>query len=287
MVPASYVTQLEVLLAQIDGLWSAARIFETKGGTACNYPILSDETHGAAIIAQNSISTTNQDLTFTTLAFGACPMWRSNYIAASVELVDDANFDIGTIIAEAAAVSFARGCGAAFTATLLSSATSGVTTAATTSITPNEIFDLLGSVDEAYATRGSFLMKQSTLIALRKLVSAGGGQFVFPEARDAQGYPTLLGHRVYISPSMGPMTAGEAPIAFGDLNRFVIRRVAGSLEVKIFVERAAEKGQLIFESYWRLDSGLLKSSTVSPVTLLVMHASGDDYGKRISLPSPK
>ncbi len=83
-------------------------------------------------------------------------------------------------------------------------------------------------------------MKRSTLTTLRKLKTTSGGEYVLPEARDAEGYPLLAGYRGTVSPSMGAMTAGGVPISFGDHSRFVKRTVANSFEVKVFSERFAE-----------------------------------------------
>jgi HK97 family phage major capsid protein len=143
--------------------------------------------------------------------------------------------------------------------------------AGTTAITSDEIYSLIDSVDEAYATNGSFLLKRSTLTSLRKLKTTSGGAYVFPEERDNQGYPLLAGYRCYISPSMAGMSAGLVPISFGDHSRFVKRTVAGSLEVRTYIERFAEYSQIGYEGFLRADGALLQSSTATPVKLLTMH----------------
>lgn len=271
LVPQSFYTRLESMLAQADELFGAATVFETANGSAMGFPVLSDEGHGASVVTENGISTMNADLVFAELGFQKCPTFRSNMIICSTELVNNSAFDISGIVADAAAKSFAKGAGSAFVATLLATADSAKTTASPTAILADDIWDLIDSVDEAYASRGSFLMRRSTLTALRKMVTTAGA-YVFPEARDADGYPLLAGYRCYISPSMGDLTAAEKVMSFGDHSRFVQRRVRDSLTLKIYNERFAEYSQVGYEAFWRLDGGLLRSATVSPVKYLEMQA---------------
>jgi HK97 family phage major capsid protein len=272
LISQSFSDRVESMMAKYDGLFDVASPFVTKNGSATGYPLLSDEGVGAAVVAENSISTLTGDLVFATVAFGKCPMWRSDLIRASVELVQDSNLDFATLLADAVAIRFARGIGAAFVATLISTAPSGLTSAAPTALTSDEIYSLIDSVDESYSSRGSFLTKRSTLTYLRKLKASTAGSYIFPEARDAEGYPLLAGYRVYVSPSMQAMTAGLVPLSFGDHSRFVRRTVANSLEVKIYSERYAEYSQVAYEGFWRVDGALLQSSTTAPVKLLTMHA---------------
>ena len=269
LVPQSFSDRLEVMLKKTDGLFEIATLFETSTGTATGYPVLEDTANSAAVVAENAQSNAGPDLVFATVAFGACPMWRSGVLRAPVELVSDAAFDFAGLVADAAGVRFARGIGAAFVATLLGAATSAGTTAGATAITADEIFTLIDGVDEAYAQNGSFLMRQSTLTYLHKLKTTSGGQYTFPSERRADGVPMLAGFPVFISPSMGAISTGEKAVSFGDHSRFVRRQVRNSLAVKVYIERYAEYGQQGYESFWRVDGNLLKSGSTVPVKYLL------------------
>jgi len=59
------------------------------------------------------------------------------------------------------------------------------------------------------------------------------------------------------------MATGEKPILFGNLSYFVRREVIGGMQVKVFVERYAEYGQVGYESYFRTD-GLLAAAANAP-----------------------
>lgn len=272
ITPQSFTDSVEVMLRKTDGLFDAATLFEPTLGTAINYPILEDSaaSNAATVVSENGTSVTGPDLLFADVAFGRVTTWRSGLIRASVELVGDSQFNFEQLLARAIGVRFASGIGASFVSTLLTQASSGVTAASPTAVIGDELYTLIDSVDEAYQGNASWLMRRSTLTAIRKLKASTGGEYLFPEARDAQGFPLLLGYRVYVSPSMGPLTTGQKPIAFGDHSRFVRRQVRNSLVVKTYVERYAELSQVGFEGYVRSDGALLKTSTTIPVKYITL-----------------
>ena len=199
LVPKSFADRFETILVQTDELFGLAMLFETRTGSTTGYPILDDTADEAAIVAEAG-SSSEVEATFASLAFALCLTWRSGYMRASVELVNDSAFDLESPIAGAAGVRFARGVGAAFVATLLSSAAAGVTTASTTAITGPELIKLTGAINEAYLPNASFLMKRSTYVTLLQLVGSSGN-FLFPAAFNAEGRPTLLGFRFISHPA--------------------------------------------------------------------------------------
>jgi HK97 family phage major capsid protein len=273
LVPQSFSDRFETMLKRYDGLFDLATLFETSTGSSTGFPVLDDVGAAAAVVAENNPSATNADAVFATVAFNSCPTWRTGFIAAPVELVGDSAFDFQALLAGAFAVRIARGVGASFVTKLLSSATQGKLAASATAITSDEIFDLIDSLDPDYAVNGSFLMRRSTFTALSKLKATAGGQYVFPQQLDAAGRPLLCGYPVYMSPSMGAMTAGLKPISFGDHSKFIRRQVRNSFVVKTYVERQAELGRICFEGFARIDGDLAKGAATSPVKYLQQAAS--------------
>jgi HK97 family phage major capsid protein len=273
LAPQPFADRVTDLLVQYDQLFDVAQVYLTNTGRACGFPLSDDAAVGAAIVSESGSSNQSADAVFGNIAFSACPTWRTGLIRASVELTQDSAFDFQGLLARAFARRFAKGIGAAFVTKLLTSATAGVTAASTTAIAPGEIHDLVSSVDDAYSSnpQTGFLMRRSTLTAIRKLVGTSGN-FMFEAERDADGNPLLLGYRVYISPATGDLTASAKPILFGDLSMFIRRSVKDSLVVKSYVERFAEFGQCALEGFWRMDGDLAKSSSVVPIKYLAMHA---------------
>jgi HK97 family phage major capsid protein len=272
IVPQSFADRFESILQKTDGLFQMATMFSTATGTTSPYPILDDVANEAAVVAEGGTSNQGPDFVLAALVFGACPTWRSGVIRANIELVNDSAFDFEALFAGAAAVRFARGVGAAFVATLLTSAALGVTAAGTTAVTGDEIFALVDSVDPEYANNGSFLMKRTTYSTILKLKGSGSGNYLFKAEFDGMGRPTLLGFPVSFSPSMGAMTTALKPISFGDHTRFIRRQVRDSLQVKTYVELYAAAAAIGYEAFLRVDGDLLKSGSNVPVKYLQLHA---------------
>ena len=273
ITPQSFADAFLISLQQADQLFTVATLAETAKGTACNFPIDDDTQAVATIVAENQLSVTTAPVVFDHIAFGRCPMWRSGHIIAPLELAADSAFDLSTLLAGAFGRRFARGCGAAFTATLLTDADVAVTSAANNAITVDECLTLVGALDAAFAMRGAFLMAFSTYIQLLKQKGAGGGAYLVEAEVDDQGYPTLFGRRVYLSPSMPAIAANAKSIAYGDLTKFIRRQVRDSLLVKVYNERYATSGQIAYEGFLRTDGKLAKATNSPlPVRLLQCHA---------------
>lgn len=268
VIPDDVSQTFENLLAAYDELFAVATLYERSGGGDLAYPILDDTANSAAIVAENTASSSNADFVFQSLGFGSAPMWRTGVVRASVELANDSAVNLSDLVAAAFAIRIARGVGASFVSTLLSSAALGKTAASATAIAADEVLDLVDSVDSDYSARGAFLMRRATLTHIQKIKSSGGGAFMFTPQLDSNGRQLLCGFPVYLSPSMPAIATGAKSVCFGDLSRFIRRQVAGSFQVRTYVERYAELGQIAWEGFLRCNGGLAKSGNVSPVKFL-------------------
>lgn len=272
LCPQGFATTLLAAAAAYDGIFDLATVVPTRTGGDYAYPLDDDTQQKAEIVAENGTSSTSADLVFDHILFGKTPNFRSGHLIFPTELADDIGFDLSTAIATPAGRRFARGVGAVHVTALLSQATSGLTTASATAITGDEILDLMASVDSAYGQNGTWLMNFTVFTALRKLKSSTGGAYLLPIDSDDAGRPTLFDKPVYLSPSMPAATAGLTPISFGDHSRF-LRREAGAMMLRRYAERYAEKAQIAYEVFWRVDGQLAApANSPAPVKLLTMHA---------------
>lgn len=271
LTPAPFAERFETMLQAFEPLFGLATLFETKNGAPTGYPILDDVAHQASIVAENANSATETDTSFSSLPFGQCPTWRSDYVLASVELINDSKFDVGALTAAAFAVRFARAIGKTFITTLLTAAGAGVTTASASAIAPDEIWNLVNSVDPDYLVNGSWLMSPATFTKICQLKSTTNS-YIFRPERDSAGRRLLCGYPLYLSPSMPAATAGLQPITMGDHSKFLRRQVRDSLQIKTLVEKFALFAQVGYLGFWRIDGALLKGSGPIPVQALTMHA---------------
>lgn len=272
LVPQPFADRFETMLQQYDELFSIATLFSTSTGDPTGFPIVDDVSSSASIVAENANSSVVEIAAFGKLGFPQCPTFRSHQVVSSLELASDSHFDLTGLVAGAFAVRFARGIGSYFVGILLEAAALGVTAASATAIAPDEIFELIDSLDPAYIAGGSFLMAHSTYTSIMRLKGSGSGDYLFKPIFDGAGRPTLCGYPVYFSPSMPAIGASAQSVAFGDLSKFLRREVAGSLKVHTYKELFAASGAIGWEGFWRVDGGLLLSGSQIPVNYLIQAA---------------
>jgi HK97 family phage major capsid protein len=195
---------------------------------------------------------------------------------ASEELVYDLAFDLGNFIAEDAGRAmgdkeedaFINGDGATKPHGILTTAPVGVTTASISAITGDELIDLVHALKRSYRKRAVFLMSDDALQLLRKLKDSNGN-YIYQESLK-EGEPSkLLGRPVYVSDSMGSISAGTTPILYGDLSYCWIADRQGRFFQELR-ERYAEIGQIGYKINQRVDGALVLPEAV---TVLKMKAS--------------
>ena len=273
IVPASFAKAFLVSLKQVDPIFSVATPVPTTRGSAMSMPI-DDDTNTATIVAENAASLSNVDVVFGNIAWSKASQWRSGMVCVSNELLQDTAFDIAAMLGKTFARRMARGIGAAMVAQLLTDTDSALIAAATGAVTLDEVLSLMGSLDAAFVNASSFCMAFATYVSLLKQKASTGGQYMVEAEVDAEGFPTLFGRRVYLSPSFPALGAANKVITFGDHTKMFFRQVVNSLAVKSFAERYAEYNQTAFESYWRVDFKLAKATNAPlPVRNIVCHGS--------------
>ena len=268
-VPPSFADYFLSVLKQTDGIFELGTPWLTPTGSVSGFPMVDDIANAASVVGENTTST-EVETAYAAIAFNQTPTWRSGFMRASVELATDSRFPLDRLLAGVAAARFARGIGPTLTATLLGSAALGLTAAAQAAIAPDEIFQLIDSLDGAYLQNASFLMTRATFSAISRLKTTTNA-YVFPQSVDAAGHPLLASFPVFYSPSMPALGAGAKTISFGNHSRFLRREVIGSLVFKTYVELYALLGQIAWEAFWRVDGALALGSN-SPVVYLQQHA---------------
>lgn len=113
------------------------------------------------------------------------------------------------------------------------------------------------------------MFHDQTLSALKRILDKFGRPLWTPGI--AVGQPdTINGYQYVINQSMPQIAASATTIAFGDMKKYIARRVK-DLSVMKLVERYAELGQVGFVSFARLDANLIDAGT-HPVNVLVQHS---------------
>ena len=97
----------------------------------------------------------------------------------------------------------------------------GVTAASSTTITADEIINLIYSLKRPYRKKAVFITNDATLAILRKLKD-GNGAYMWQPSLVAGEPDKLLGYPVYTSQFMPAVAAGSKSVIFGDISYYNI-----------------------------------------------------------------
>jgi HK97 family phage major capsid protein len=203
----------------------------------------------------------------------------ANYFEVSQELANDSPTNLLDFLARQAALSLGlgatgygddliNGAGTTEPRGLLLDAGTGVTgpagtgTSLGTQGTANQgtdaLWNLIGSVAEPYAESDSaaFLMRNASNVIVRKL-------------RDTSGQPvngltdrrSILGYPVYVDPFMPAMANTAESIAFGAMDRYVVR-IVNSIRFERSDEFRFQHDLVAFRCIVRLDGALIDTNAV-------------------------
>jgi len=150
----------------------------------------------------------------------------------------------------------------------MSSATLGKSATDDTVIDSDELMDLFYSVGAPYRRRGNWMMADTTICAIRKMVD-GTGRYIWEPSYQMGQPETVLGRPIVANNSMEAIAASAKPIAFGDFSFYWIAN-RGTATIQRLVEKYAEYNQTGFLMQQRVD-GLLTITTA--VKYLQMAAS--------------
>lgn len=166
-------------------------------------------------------------------------------------------FAKSTIAAEE--VAFVSGNGTGKPTGVLVTASVGVTAAGAAAITSDEILELYYSLDEDYASNGTWMFNRNTEKAIRTLKD-GNGDYLWAKGFD--GAPaTILGRPVVVNKNFPDIGTGEKPIAFGDFSYYFIKD-RKSMAMKRMDELYSTTGHIGYRVDKRVDGKLVLADAV-------------------------
>lgn len=250
----------------------------TTGGGQLDWTTVNDTTVTAEAHTEGTTLTDDggKDVTFGTLALNAYA-FNTEWLRVSKELADDSIFAMEAVIAELLGERLGRIANSKLTTGSGSSDVQGIVTgagvataaASTSAVTADEIIDFAHSIDPAYRSAPSvrFMFHDSTLKAIRKLKD-GDGNYLWQMGNYQQGVPgSILGYGFSINQDMAELSdgAGSKVMLFGDMRKFVVRKVGapliGAIQDKDFWPGFGIAG------YIRFDGGVLDSTAIKALPL--------------------
>ncbi|RNC77313.1 phage major capsid protein [Piscirickettsiaceae bacterium NZ-RLO2] len=262
LVPTKLQTTLIEALEEQTVMRQMCRIIQTSSTT--DLPMA--DTYGAATWTGEAVAHTPTDDTFKKKSIKAYKL--SRMLKISDELLADSAINIRAHIAysfgrsfgEAQEKAFLTGDGTGKPNGLLNVAPTGVTAAAPTSITLDNILDLRSSVKAAYRRKASYLMHDSTYGSLLKMKDGNGQYIIQPDFKSGEG-DLLRGKRVNTSDFMDTLAAGKCAALFGDFSNFIIAD-RGGISLRRLNELYAATGEVGYLMWLRVDALLLETDAI-------------------------
>jgi HK97 family phage major capsid protein len=196
--------------------------------------------------------------------------YRTNPIAATLEIEQDSFENISDILTQAFSVGLARGIGSDLVNGSGTGAPKGVLAAATNSgvvatsgaFGSTDLLNIYFSVNRAYrvSPKCAWIMNDTTYHAILGLKDTGGR----PLVSITDDTEKLFGKKILISPDM-PTTVGSKGIAFGDFGQYVVRVAKNGTLVRRNLEAPgyAEQGVALYTAFMRVDAALNNAATGS------------------------
>lgn len=272
VVGDSAMQSLDRALLGTSALLRFCTTHRTVGGSAMPI-VLSDDTANAASIVSENIIKPTLDTPFSQLVLNSFA-YHSGSLVVSRELVEDGVLKtsdwfttLGLRLGRKLNTDFTVGSGSGEPRGLcLDAGDSGITAASTTTPTLDELLDLQGSVDSAYAESDAacWMLHPSTWTLIKKAFAAEAAAFLRPRG-ETDGYDMLAGNRVLLNSAMAT-GAGSKAVLFGDLSRYHVRLVQ-PVTARAVSERLADYDQTIYFLIQRADGALSHSAAVKFLSL--------------------
>lgn len=270
-VPEGFQAEITKSMAlwgpMLDG--NITRVLDTATGNTIPWPTVDDTANVGALLAENTAEG-EQDVTFGQKTLDAYK-YSSDIVRVSLELLQDSAFNMDQLLSELFGERLGRigntalttGTGTAQPNGIVTASSLGKTAASATAITMDELIDLLHSVDPAYrgSPRARWMFNDTTLSAIRKLKD-GNSNYIWQPADARSGEPaTLLGYPYSVNQAMSSIATGNRTVVFGDLNKYVVRRVRDFTLLRLS-ERYADFYQVGFLAFSRIDGELMDTAAV-------------------------
>lgn len=267
LVPLQYET---VLIQALDNFNIMRRLATvTSSGVDRQIPVEVDI--GAATWIDEEAQFPESDITVGKTNMSAHKLGR--IIKVSEELLQDAFFDVASYVADCFGRTFGRaeeqafllGNGTGKPKGIVLDAQAGVTTAAATAVTADNVIDMYHALRRQYRNRATWLVSDAFVKAIRKLKD-NDGQYLWQPSISANTPDTIMGRPVETSDDMAGLTASAVPAVFGDMKYYRIMDRKG-ITMQRLNELYAATGQVGFRMYSRTDGKLLLPEAVKKLTM--------------------
>lgn len=269
-VPTSFYNQI-IMQARLTGpMLQVSTVLNTQTGENLQLPRLS--TYSTATVSTATAAIATSDPAFG--AFITLGAFKYSFITqVALELLTDSGVDFQSFLAQEAgnAIGYAVntdltvGTGTVQPNGIVNAATVGGTTAATATITTDDLINLYYSLDGAARLLPGvgWQMNGSTIAAVRKLKTSGSGEYIWTPSLAASQPDQILGKPVYENPAMPSLgsSATAKAVLVGHLPSYYVRQ-AGGIQFDRSDDFAFNAGLATFRCQLRVDGNLPQTGHV-------------------------
>ena len=234
LVPQTFLDaiqeRLQLVGPMLDG--GIVTLLNTASGEDIKVPVESTRPLATAIDEGTSISPL--DPTFSSLTLKAQKV--AVLTKVSRELLEDSGIDVVAYLGRTLGTSIGIKVNNLLTVGTGTNEPNGIVTAAGSGITggtasgaftADNLIDLAHSVDGAYVRLGaSFMMRRTTMGALRKLKDSAG-QFLYVPAAEVGAPDSFMGFAINENPDVPAVAASAKSVLFGATSSYHVRQVGG------------------------------------------------------------
>lgn len=266
LIPTDMLNRIFDAMKAFGGVRQVATILPTTSGAPLQMPSANDTANMGELIADEITDATEQDITFGQVTLGAY-LYSSKEVRVPITLLQDSAFPLegyitrklGERLGRITNLHFTTGTGTNQPQGIVTGATLGKTGASATAVAYPELIDLIYSVDAAYRNGAKWMMHDTTIAALQKLVDNNGRPLWQPGL--TQGAPdTILGYPYVANSDMPAMAANAKSILFGDLSTYHIRDVMDATLYRLN-ESYIKRFQIGFIMFLRSDGRCIDAGT--------------------------
>ncbi|MDP9875649.1 phage major capsid protein [Agrobacterium tumefaciens] len=273
-VPEGFSGEIDLAMSAWGPMWDAdiVRELNTTTGNKVPWPTVDDTAEEGEAKAENAPVTDDGsgDVSFGSKELDAY-IYDTKMVRIPLELLQDSAFDIEALLNDLFGERLGRtsnrlltvGTGVSQPHGIVTASSLGKAAASKDAIAPDELIDLVHSVDPAYraSPKCRWQFNDTTLGTIRKLKD-GQGNYLWQMGDVRTGEPDkLLAHPYSVNQAMANIGASAKPIIFGDHSRYVVRKVRG-FTVLTLRERYAENFQIGMIGFKRFDGELLNNKAV-------------------------
>lgn len=267
-VPVDFLSQVFGIARLVGPMLDVAEVITRESGNDLRIPTYTAYSTAAQYAAGSAIS--DSEPTFSSVLLS--PKKQGFIVKIANELLDDAGFNIQSVIAEQAgnAIGFringlaTVGTGSTETEGIVPASTLGVTAGTTNAFTADDLINLSYSLDGAARRLPGvgFMANTATMGFIRRLKD-GEGRFIYDPI--VAGEDRLLGYPIFENPAMASIATTTKPVVFGHLPSYKI--VTTGLEVATSTDAYFANDVTAYRFTYRMDGKLTHGAHVKHLVM--------------------